>query len=148
MTRQGVLKREKVAKAVIPSPVYLFIKEVPKMGKKILLWLTLVAILVVMVFMVIPSSAPMLAVIPLAAATVACPIVKYTMRMKSPTPKLLCGIPARCCTLLVNITCNTRALSRMVNAVTKIPFTMICKLESFRYEFATGSRFLTTQLNY
>jgi hypothetical protein len=109
------------------------------MLRKILLILTVVVILV-MSLSVFFTGPPTLVLIPPVMAAAACPLAKYVFERKAPTPKLLCGIPANICTLLI------ASVSGLWQNVIKCPITTPMS-KTFDYTFTTNSRFLTTQLN-
>lgn len=110
------------------------------MIRKFLIVLVLV-IYLVMAFAVFSSSPPIFAVIPLAAAvTIAHPVIKYVLKMKAPTPRLLCCAVGGIVTLLI------ASVSGLWQNVIKCPITTKMS-KTFDYTFTTNSRFLTTQLN-
>ncbi len=120
--------------------------------RKILLILTLVVALVLS-FALFITGPPALALVPPVIVAAACSLVKLSVikltEEKSQTPKVLCGVPASFIALysLFGI-----PLFELKRSVFKIPITIYMSLaslatDSFRYAFATGSRFLTTRLN-
>jgi hypothetical protein len=111
------------------------VKEVPPRLRKFLIVLALVVCLV-MTFALYASGPPILAVIPLAVATVAHPVIKYVAKLKAPTPSLLCRGMGSLVTLLIN------TAAEAWRDVIRIPF--IVWFRTLLYVVAGG--LLTTQL--
>ena len=119
------------------------------MFRKILLILTLVVVLM-MSFTLFLTGPPVLAVIPPIAAVTACicikcSLIKLTGGKSAP---MLCGQSA---SLTVSYSLFSVKLFELRRNVLKIPLIINVSLasfimDSFRYAFVAGSRFLTTRL--
>ena len=108
-------------------------------------FLILIALVVSLVLVLIAAVSPpafwLLVPVPAIVATVAHPAIKFVSKLKAPTPKLLCGVPASICTLLISTS------TRLVRDVIRIPLFTGFKLNPFCYVYVTGLLFLSTQLN-
>ncbi|MGA2669810.1 MAG: hypothetical protein ABSF21_00075 [Dehalococcoidia bacterium] len=115
------------------------------MLRKVLLILTIMVILVVSIALMF-TGPPGFAMLPPVLTAGAIPLVASLKRRVTPVPKMLCVV--RESIQAFDSFYITKVLRLGRSAFQQVSFTTLSyRLNSFRYAFSTGARFLTVRLN-